>query len=176
MAYDEAIAARVLEQIMDGASLRQIAQDPGMPKPSTVCKWALPGCAGVPEDFPARYLAARRIQADVRFDELVDTARSVSPDIPSINAARLIIDTMKWSLAKQYRDKYGDHSSVEHSTTPGSPFEVKSETAAVVGSLTTDALASIKSAVWSSVQGADSTDDVGERSLRKPRKNRQGDS
>ncbi|MEY5061669.1 MAG: hypothetical protein RIS45_1590, partial [Planctomycetota bacterium] len=38
--YSEAIATRLLEQLMDGLSLREIAQDPAMPKPATVCRWA----------------------------------------------------------------------------------------------------------------------------------------
>lgn len=174
MAYVPETAARVLEQLMEGHSLRKIAEDPAMPKPSAVCNWASgrdPGA--VADDFPDRYLNARRVQADVRFDELIDTARSAPPDQVSVNKARLLIDTMKWSLAKQYREKYGDHSSVEHSTPAGSPFEVKGETASLVGALSTDALASIKAAVWGSVQGVDSVEDVGERGVRKPRKNRQ---
>ncbi len=175
MAYNVAIAQRVLEQLMEGHSLRQIAEDPAMPKPSAVCNWASgrdPGA--VADDFPDRYLNARRVQADVRFDELIDTARSAPPDQVSVNKARLLIDTMKWSLSKQYREKYGDHSQVEHSTPPGSPFAVTSDTAAVVGALSPDALAAIKAAVWSSVQDVGSDEDVSERGIRRPRKNRQG--
>lgn len=173
MKYDEAIATKLLDQLMEGRSLRQIAEDPAMPKPANVCRWASGANADVPEDFPARYAAARRVQADVRFDELIDTAKATPSDPASVNQARLVIDTMKWSLAKQYREKYGDHSSFEHSTPAGSPFQVKGETASVVGGLSEDALASIKAAVWGSVQGVESDEDVSERGVRKPRKNRQ---
>lgn len=77
----------------------------------------------MPDAFRDRYAHAMEVQADSRFDALRQIARDVEEGgRDSINAARLLIDTEKWILARQYRAKYGDRSAVDHGNQPDNPL------------------------------------------------------
>lgn len=134
-----------------------------MPSPSTVVKWAGGYVKNAPPGFSERYNQARLIQADVRFEKLVDTANAAGVDLVSINRTKLIIDTEKWSLSKQYRAKYGDRTTLEHDTPKDSPFAVKSEVRSVVDVLSDDARELIRKEVYAHLQSVQVEEDVSER-------------
>lgn len=116
IAYDQAIADYICEQLILPRSLRSICNDKNMPDRGTVMRWYWDN-----EDFSRQYTRAREIQADVFMDEIPDIADDGSNDYierkhfagadesPQLNGealarSRLRIDTRKW-LAGQVRPK-----------------------------------------------------------------------
>lgn len=98
--YTEEIAAEVCKRLAKGESLRQIAITDGMPAPSTVVLWTLdrPG-------FAEQYARARRAQAELMFDEILQVADGRDEDP---NSRRLRVDARKWILSKVLPKIYGD--------------------------------------------------------------------
>ena len=121
-AYTTQIAVKICNRIADGDSVRQICRDDGMPSKSTVFVWL----AQNPE-FVTMYEAARMIQADACFDEILEIADDGTNDWMEKNdpknpgysfngeafgRSRLRVDTRKWKLARMNAKKYGER--VEH--------------------------------------------------------------
>lgn len=121
--YTAEIGQAVLDLIVDETPLAEIGERDGLPAKRTILDWASGEVEGVPDDFPHRYARAMELQADSRFDGLRQIARDVEEGgRDSINAARLMIDTEKWILARQYRAKYGDRSAIDHGNQPDNPL------------------------------------------------------
>lgn len=116
---------------MLGKSLRAICEDPAMPSKRTVVGWlAHPKLA----DFREMYYYARRIQAEIRIDEIFEIADDTTndwqptynkdgeqngwkPDNEAIQRSRVRIDTRKWYAAKMVPKIYGEKLDVEHGVT-----------------------------------------------------------
>ena len=116
---------------MLGESLTRICQAPNMPNKRTVTRWlADPRLT----DFREQYYHARRIQAEIRVDEIFDIADDVSDDwveqtdkdgnfikyVPNneaIQRSRVRIDTRKWYASKMVPKIYGDKQQIEHDVT-----------------------------------------------------------
>jgi hypothetical protein len=118
--YTPEIAEKICAEIVDGRSIRSICQDEGMPAKRTVMYWL-----GRHPDFRAMYEAARLIQADLIFDEIleiaddgtndfvereVESGRKVKTfDNEHFGRSRLRVDARKWVLCKMIPKKYGDY-------------------------------------------------------------------
>jgi len=99
--FNQAIANRICEQIVEGKSLRRICSTKGMPSLTTVMKWL----RETPE-FAQQYARAREEQADGYADELIDLARKATQD--NAQAIRVRADVIKWVCSKLKPRKYGD--------------------------------------------------------------------
>lgn len=126
-AYCETTALSVCRELMKNRSLREICADPRYPSIHTVIKWlADPARA----DFREHYYYARRIQAELRIDEIFEIADDTSndwkptydkdgeinglkPDNEAIQRSRVRIDTRKWYASKMIPRIYGDKLDVE---------------------------------------------------------------
>ena len=83
-----------------------------MPHRDTVRRWLRQGkdCSpGVYTDFFAPY--AHEAQVDMLAEEMLDVARAATPD--SVNAAKLLIDTLKWRAARLRPRVYGDKIAID---------------------------------------------------------------
>lgn len=116
--YSTEIALRICARISDGDSVRKICEEDGMPTKCTVFRWL----KDHPE-FVTMYEAARDMQADAAFDEILEIAddgrndwmQTNDPDNAGyringehIQRTRVRIDTRKWKLARMNAKKYGD--------------------------------------------------------------------
>ena len=125
--YTDAIARQICERIMQGQSLKKVCADPRMPSMRTVCRWfADPRLI----DFREMYYFSRRIQAEMRVDEIFEIADDTSKDwketfdkngdfvemvanTEAIQRSRVRIDTRKWYAARLIPRLYGDKKEIE---------------------------------------------------------------
>ena len=126
--YTDAIARKICERIMMKESLESICSDPRMPTKKAVIRWlADPRFS----DFREMYYYARRVQAEMFIDEIIDIADSAEkdwkptynrhgeqngwkPDNEAIQRSRVRIDTRKWIAVHLVPKIYGDHVEVNH--------------------------------------------------------------
>lgn len=133
MAYSpEQVAAHkatICDRIANGESLRQIADDDGMPAASTVFIWLNEDSA-----FSEQYARAREAQADAIFDEILLIADDGRNDWmerkdqeaanmgwrengEALRRSQLRIDARKWMAGKLRPKKYGEKLELEHGVT-----------------------------------------------------------
>ena len=118
MAYNQAIADYVCEQLALGRGLRTIARDKreGMPAESTLRLWAIDNA-----DLAARYARARMVGNEMDFEKLDEWANQEPPrgldgkvDNGWVQWNKVRIDSRHWDLAKRQPGKYGDKIEHEH--------------------------------------------------------------
>ena len=107
----------ILARLAVGDTLRAICRGEDAPGLTTVYRWL-----EADADFRERYARAREIQAHTWADEVVDAARTAGDDA---NAARVLVDALKWRASKGSPKYYGDKVALEHSTPPGQPIQVQ---------------------------------------------------
>jgi hypothetical protein len=125
--YTKALADEICERLAAGESLSKICKPDHMPAKSTVCLWVLEDREG----FAEQYDKARRLQAQLLADEIVDIAddstndymlrqsksgeeyEAANPEV--IGRSRLRVDTRKWYLSKVLPKVYGDRVETIHS-------------------------------------------------------------
>lgn len=101
--YSPELAARLCERIADGESMRAVCAGTGMPARRTVYEWL----AGN-EDFMRRYALAKQSRAHDVFDDMERIEQALESGEIDPNAARVILDSRKWRLARidgRYTDK-----------------------------------------------------------------------
>ena len=84
--FKQETADEICFSIIDGLSLRAICQLPGMPPLRTLMGWVESN-----EVFQQQYTRARQMQADIKFDDLKDLAKTANPD--NVQCVKLQIDT-----------------------------------------------------------------------------------
>lgn len=123
--YTPEIAQDICDRLAIGESLSSICKTENYPSKSTVCRWVLEDRGG----FSEQYETARRLQAQLLADELIDIAdestndymlrqsksgeeyEAVNPE--AIQRSRLRVDTRKWYLSKVLPKVYGDKVQTE---------------------------------------------------------------
>lgn len=106
--YSAELAASICERIALGESLRAICRDEGMPGQTTVFEWLSQDAA-----FAEQYARARDYQGDTMFDRVLDTADSVEGGGMAPDAARVVIDALKWGAGKLKPKKYGERQAID---------------------------------------------------------------
>lgn len=118
--YSEDVALRICMAIaVEDLSLRDICKQEGIPALSTIMEWAM----DAEHPFAEQYARARKMQAELRVDELDVLAKSalgllkLTPtgecvDPGAVAAIKLLIDTRKWSASKVLPKVYGDKLEV----------------------------------------------------------------
>ena len=104
--FNQDIADDICFMIIDGDSLRTICSRDGMPPLRTLMGWAENN-----KEFQQQYTHARKMQADIKFDDLKDLAKESTPE--NIQCIKLQIDTAKWELSKTLPKKYGDKIDID---------------------------------------------------------------
>ncbi len=114
--YTPELGERICELTAEGASLRDIAEQPRMPPRQTITRWVATPDLSDP-DFPGRYARARDLGCHAQFEQLRDLEDRLLDYNDKIDphAARVAIDTIKWRLAKMLPGVYGERTHIEHS-------------------------------------------------------------
>jgi hypothetical protein len=99
--YSPALAEEVLRRMEGGENISDICADPAMPSWPTLIKWRRTN-----EDFSTQYARARQSSAEALEYRALDEAYRATPE--NAHAARLVVDTIKWSAAKRDPAKYAD--------------------------------------------------------------------
>jgi hypothetical protein len=131
--YSEEIADKICAGLMAGYGLKKVCSADGFPSMATIFNWLQNKDLG----FLERYEEARRIQAELLADELVeisderpthevpdpDGGVSSRVDGAGVQRNRLRVDTRKWIASKLLAKKYGDKIQAEVSGTDGGPIQ-----------------------------------------------------
>lgn len=132
--YDPEIGEQILRRIADGASLRSILLDEGMPSSRTFYKWI-----DASPEFAAQYARAREDQADYYADEIKDIADEEPPTIQDregeavgvrmdsafVAWQRLRIDSRKWVASKLKPKSYGEKIMQQVTGADGGAIQAK---------------------------------------------------
>ena len=142
--YTQEIEDEICQRIASGESLSHITLDDHMPSAWTVRHWVLGRSAEVPDSFSRNYEAARQLQAELYFEQVIsiadgaheagdvlgEKARHDNPRDPGaykrtyegeVSARKLRLDSRKWVLARMNRVKFGDKSDIGLGGTEGAP-------------------------------------------------------
>jgi len=96
---------------MLGESLRKITRDEDMPSTTSVMRW-LQSDEEWGVAFRGQYARARREQAELNAERLIEVAEDAEETSAGVQKARLISDNIKWSAAKLLPRKYGERLEV----------------------------------------------------------------
>ena len=110
-------ATEICELIADGMSIRQIVAQPDMPVWSTIRSWLLRH-----SEFQTLYARANEYAAEWEFAGISELEQQVLDGEIEPNAARVVIDSRKWRLAKMRPKVYGDHSHKTVTVEPGAGY------------------------------------------------------
>lgn len=132
--FNPKLGAEICMRLAGGESLHSICEEDKFPTVVTVCRWLLAPEEDEPsqelEDFRNQYAKARRVQAELRVDEIMDIADDGRNDwmlrndpenagyvanSEHINRSRLRIDSRKWYASKMLPKIYGEKVQTEHS-------------------------------------------------------------
>lgn len=124
--YTDEIAKSICLRIMKMQTLREITDDPRMPGMTTVVRWLADTRLA---RFREMYYQARRVQAELRVDEIFTIADDASQDYKEVTCAdgstkivpnnehiqrsRVRIDTRKWFASKLIPRVYGENTHVD---------------------------------------------------------------
>jgi len=121
--YNEPVVKELCKRLMLKESLTEICDDPHMPSLDTITNWL---DADDRHEFQERYYNARRIQAELRVDEIFTIADDDREDYravedqngkvrtllvhENVNRSKLKIDTRKWFAMKMMPKIYGEYN------------------------------------------------------------------
>ena len=63
---------------------------------------------------------AKKDRAEFHFEEMFVIADTVTAEAAEVAKARLQIDTRKWALARMDKDRYGDKTQIDNTSSDGS--------------------------------------------------------
>lgn len=137
-AYTPEIGAEICLRITAGDSLRKIVKEKHIPTMSSVMRWLFDVVPdGDPRlHFRELYATARRAQAELYAEQIVDIADEVAVDSAAISKARVRIDVRKWISSKMLPKVYGDRLALEGGD-PDRPIHIvdKSDLALAIANL-----------------------------------------
>lgn len=120
--FTEAIAGAVCSEIAMGSSLRKLARKPGMPALRTLMAWLDKN-----PEFQQQYARAREVRADSRADRVDDIIDQVETGILDPQAARVMIDALKWQCGHEMPKRYGVKVTQELTGANGAPLHAAPE-------------------------------------------------
>jgi hypothetical protein len=102
--YDPRLAEKILDRVMNGEVLTDICLDQDYPLPGMFLAWVDEN-----KDLEEAYARAKRIGAEVTFDEVVSAAHDTDTF-----RGRLRSDALKFRVERSLPDKYGPRSTVRN--------------------------------------------------------------
>ena len=130
--YTVALANELCRRLAEGESLRAICTDERQPSMSTIMNWLFDG---EHKEFEQEYARARRVQAEMFAEEIIDIADDASGDTTTgkdgepvtdrenIQRSRVRIDARKWIASKLLPRVYGD--KIQHTGEGGEELIIK---------------------------------------------------
>ena len=110
--FTPGLGEKICAALAAGQSILAIARDEGMPPESTIRRWGR-NSKWSSEEFVAEYAHAREDNADHHFDRLQEIEARLEQEDIDPHAARVLLDSMKWRLAKQLPRSYGDRTRMD---------------------------------------------------------------
>ena len=107
--YNDEIAEKILNLVIDGQPIRFICSQVDMPSVATVMRWL----SDYPE-FAKQYALAKEMYAHCIFDEIQHIADTCDPT--EVQKAKLMIDARKYIASRLAPKKYGEASLIEAPT------------------------------------------------------------
>jgi transposase-like protein len=127
--YTSELTDNICERLAAGESMRSVSRDEDMPAMSTLFKWLREH-----KEFSEQYAKAKEESADALVEDMLDIADNqveqplivdgqpvkadgktvMIKDGPSVQHARLRVDTRKWAASKLKPKKYGDKLDLNH--------------------------------------------------------------
>ncbi len=101
--YSEDLADEICGYLSTGMSMASIALLDHMPEAATMFRWL-----GKYASFCDKYARAQEQRAIARVERMDSIAEQVLEGKLDPNAARVVLDTMKWVAARESPKKYGD--------------------------------------------------------------------
>ena len=109
--YTKAKGDAICERLMLGESLRKITRDEDMPSTTSVMRW-LQSDEEWGVTFRKQYARARREQAELNAERLIEVAEDAEETSAGVQKARLLSDNIKWAASKLLPKKYGDRLDI----------------------------------------------------------------
>lgn len=114
--YNPDTIEKIFDKVSEGATLREVCAQPGMPSTTTVNRWIAKD-----EELFKRWQAVKQLRAHHLFDEQIDLARELAygvlqrdgrrkrePLTPAeVNARKVAIETFRDAAAKLHPKEYG---------------------------------------------------------------------
>lgn len=116
----EALTDAICDLLMDGMSMRKIAEREDMPSRATMLRWLASN-----ETFEAKCARARVFQADLMDDKILETADACTNE--TAQADKVKISAYQWRASKLNPKKYGDSVQMKHSGSDGGAVPVRFE-------------------------------------------------
>ena len=107
--YSPLLAKAFCARIAEGATLKEVCAEPGMPTIHQVQQWRMHS-----DEFENLYEKARQARAELLHDEVLETSREpmLKDDVP---AAKLKTDNLKWSAEKSDPNRFGNRREEKES-------------------------------------------------------------
>lgn len=115
--YTKAMAAKLCARLANGESLRSICQDDEFPDKSTVLLWVVDG---EHEAFSDQYRRAREAAGYAHADSIIDTIERVGTESLRPDAARVMMDGLKWAAERMAPKAHSPKHALEHTSPDGS--------------------------------------------------------
>ncbi len=123
--WNQKIAERFLDRMIEGESVFQICKDKSMPSYKTVMRW-VGSARRQGHEFYDNFTRARELQADYLFDKLESLAAEADTvivgddksDNARVQAKKLQVDTLRWRISKMLPKKYGEKLDVTSGNKP----------------------------------------------------------
>ncbi len=106
--YTPALADQICAEIADGKSLHSICKRKSMPSRDAVFSWLR-----LHQDFSDNYVRARQTLAAKEFEEMRDLEARILAKEVDAHAGRVVLDSMKWRLARMDPKVYGDRAQLD---------------------------------------------------------------
>lgn len=107
--FSESLAAKILERLAGGESLRAICSEQGMPHRTTVARWM-----DEDTDFAAKCARAREEQAEFHHEEMDRLEAAIEAGALPAQAGSVILANKRWRMEKLKPKVYGARLAVDH--------------------------------------------------------------
>ena len=114
--YDpDTLTTEISQRIADDESIMAICSDPHMPDRDTLRRWMHKGREG-DERYIKLYASIARARAEQphsTYNRMIDIEHQVLSNDVNPNAARVVLDSMRWRASRMDPKQYGDHKQLE---------------------------------------------------------------
>jgi hypothetical protein len=106
--FSDDYAEDICEHLTKGGSMASWCEQPNRPSYGTVFRWL-----SERDEFRAAYTRAREVQAHNDADKIEDVRQQVRDGSLAPDAARVIIDSLKWTAGRRAPKVYGDKLTLD---------------------------------------------------------------